>query len=364
MSWARLGAGLALAASLTMAGPAFGQTPPSPQPSSAAAPSPSALNFDSRRVEVSASTDQATGAVDYSARDLQSFALRGSSSSGYHVCIGESPAEAGIEFSSQGMSLTPALNGQILKFVGSVPSNANADPNAPGYNSPTLSNAVEYIVVCNGVPTGYGLYVPSPASAGTPAQLHTVAQSAAGSIPMPSVTIQTSPATEGIDGLNTWFWTAGYTGGPISVTRNALGASIEVIATPTSYLWDFGDVAACNQAFASGCNGTATLLTNSLGVPFQPAYVDNTSPGCDATGQSSTVPPLPSGAVTHCYRLPSGMRSVTVSVTFNFAVVYRVNGGPTIALPAIQRTATRAYPVIGIDSVLVCGDTSNCPPGN
>src|SRR5205807_1978062 len=122
------------------------------------------------------------------------------------------------------------------------PASASGDP----ANSTTLSNAVEYIVVCNGVPTGFGLYVPGASARpttfpGTPTTVAGWAQSMAGAMAMPKGTIAPSPVVKGLVNLPTCFWGPGCNGGPITETRNALGASIEVDATPMSYTWTFGD---------------------------------------------------------------------------------------------------------------------------
>jgi hypothetical protein len=227
------------------------------------------------------------------------------------------PDQAGVQFLGTGMELIPLYNGQQLPRVGDVPAAISYAPNDPL----TLSNAVEYIVVCNGTPTGYGLYVPGTSGRpttfpGTPTTVAGVAQSVAGSIVMPKVTIATSPVIKGLVNLPTWFWATGYNGGPIVETRNALGASIEVDATPVSYTWTFGD-------------DSAPLDSPSLGVPY----------------------PQTAGSVVHNYTATSP--GFPVSVTFNLAVSYRVNGGPALPLPALQRTATLSYPVYEINTIIV-----------
>ena len=133
---------------------------------------------------------------------------------------------------------------------------------------------------------------------------------------MPKVTIATSPVVKGLVHFPTWFWATGYSGAPIVETRNALGASIEVDATPISYTWSFGD-------------DSAPLDSPSLGVPY----------------------PQTTGSVVHNYAATSS--GFPVSVTFNLAVSYRVNGGPAIPLPAIQRTASLSYPVYEINTIIV-----------
>jgi hypothetical protein len=244
-------------------------------------------------------------------------ASRHRSGSGGRSCVGMTPDQAGVQFVGTGMELMPLYNGQQLPRVGDVPAGISYAPNDPL----TLSNAVEYIVVCNGTPTGYGLYVPGASGRpttfpGTPTTVAGFAQSVAGSIVMPKVTIATSPVVKGLVRLPTWFWATGYSGRPIIQTRNALGASIEVDATPVSYTWSFGD-------------DSPPLDSPSLGVPY----------------------PQTAGSVVHNYTATSP--GFPVSVTFNLAVSYKVDGGPAIPLPAIQRTATLSYPVYEINTIIV-----------
>jgi hypothetical protein len=293
---------------------ASAQTPP---------PTPAPLNLNQGNYSVSASTNQATGSVDYQVDNTQLTSQGGTSTSshrsgsGGRSCVGMTPDQAGVQFVGTGMSVAPLYQGQQLPLVGGVPASVSGDP----ANSLTLSSAVEYIIVCNGVPTGYGLYVPGSSARpttfpGTPTTVAGVAQSVAGSIVMPKVTIATSPVVKGLVNLPTWFWATGYSGAPITETRNALGATIEVDATPISYTWSFGD-------------DSQPLDSPSLGVPY----------------------PQTTGNVVHNYAATSS--GFAVSVTFNLAVSYRVNGGPAIPLPAIQRTANLSYPVYEINTIIV-----------
>jgi hypothetical protein len=293
---------------------ASAQTPPTPPP----------LNLNLGNYSVSASTNQANGSVNYQVDSTQLASQGGTASTSSHrsgsggrSCVGTTPDQAGVQFVGTGMTIAPLYQGQQLPFVGGVPASTSGDP----ADSTTLSNAVEYIVVCNGVPTGFGLYVPGSSARpitvpGTPTTVAGFAQSVAGSIVMPKVTIATSPVVKGLVRLPTWFWATGYSGRPIIQTRNALGASIEVDATPVSYTWSFGD-------------DSPPLDSPSLGVPY----------------------PQTTGSVVHNYTATSP--GFPVSVTFNLAVSYRVDGGPAIPLPAIQRTAALSYPVYEINTIIV-----------
>jgi len=305
-------------AALTLSQPALAQTPP-PSPPTASPP-----DYQFGSFSVSANTNQANGSVNYQVDNNQFISQGGTASTSSHrsgsggrSCVGMTPDQAGVQFAGTGMTITPLYQGQQLPLVGGVPASTSDTP----WNPVTLSNAVEYIVVCNGVPTGFGLYVPGSSARpttfpGTPTTVAGWAQSVAGSIVMPKVTIATSPVIKGLVNFPTWFWATGYSGAPIVETRNALGANIEVDATPVSYTWYFGD-------------DSAPLDSPSLGVPY----------------------PQTTGSVVHSYTATSP--GFPVSVTFNLAVSYRVNGGPAIPLPAIQRIANLSYPVYEINTIIV-----------
>ena len=327
--------GIAILATLLpcAAMPALAQTAPSPAPSQLP-PTQPFLGYGGSLTAL-ANTNPTNGTVSYQVNGAGGSGHGGSASHGPSGCVGETPQQAGVAYGGlvkvQKVTDTvnypqPMYNGANLPLSGTV-------PDAP--------DAHEYVVVCNGVPVGYGFWVPAPAAAPTPAQIQGIAQSEAGTIQMPSVTIETSPSSGGIDGLNTWFWTSGYTGGPIVDTRTALGATIEVDATPTNFVWSFGD-------------GTPVITTSSLGVPWQPADAPSVPgrPDCDLSGNPMPGVQVAPGAITHCYRTTAAS-PLTVSVTFNFAVSWRANGGPFQALPPIQRTATRSYPVQQIVSSVV-----------
>ena len=302
----------------TLAKPAVAQTVP-PAPPTASPP-----DYQFGSFSVSANTNQSNGSVNYQVNSSQLPSQGGTaptsnhrSGAGGRSCVGMTPDQAGVQFVGTGMSVAPLYQGQQLPLVGGVPASVSGDP----ADSTTLSSAVEYIVVCNGVPTGYGLYVPGSSARpitfpGTPTTVAGWAQSMAGSIVMPKVTIATSPIVKGLVRFPTWFWATGYNGAPIVETRNALGANIEVDATPISYTWSFGD-------------DSPPLDSPSLGVPY----------------------PQTTGSVVHNYTATSS--GFAVSVTFNLAMSYRVNGGPAIPLPAIQRTATLSYPVYEINTIIV-----------
>lgn len=287
-----------------LASPALSQTPPpSPAPGAYV---PNGPYGD--QTSVSASTDQVNGTVDYSAQDGVTINNTGVHQGGGRRCIAETPAQAGVTYGNglagTGMdTFVPGVNGTNLPLVGTIPANAAADPVLEGQ---------EYIVVCDGVPTGFGIWAPGPTTvAATPQQ---IANQVSGQIPMPSVSVGINPP-DGFAGLEAWFWVSGYSGAPITVTPPALGHTLVVSATPTSYTWDFGD-------------GTAPYTTASLGQPY-PQQSD----------------------IRHTYAAMNPAYQVTV--IFNFNVRYQVDGGAWINLPPIQRTATATYQVGQVRTYIV-----------
>ncbi|GAC1361450.1 MAG: hypothetical protein NVSMB32_00440 [Actinomycetota bacterium] len=113
-----------------------------------------------------------------------------------------------------------------------------------------------------GIPVRSGPGAPgNPGTPGAPgkAALDTVYQLSQ-EVTAPPLGVGVAPAVDGITGLESYFWLTGYGGLPIDRTaRTASGASVEMRATPASYVWDFGD--------GSG------FTTTSLGQPY-PAVSD------------------------------------------------------------------------------------------
>jgi hypothetical protein len=255
---------------------------------------------------VSAGTNQADGTVDYTAQDGVTINSTGVHQGSGGTCVGETPTQAAVTYGSlvrvTGVTETtvfpvPEFNGNPLKLSGGVP-----------------AGGTEYIVVCAGVPVGFGFWVPSTGTTTVAATPQQIANQVSGEIPMPSVTVGINPPI-GLSGLQAWFWISGYSGTPIVETPPALGQTLVVQATPTDYVWNFGD-------------GSAPLTTTSLGQPY-PRQSD----------------------ITHTYRAMNA--DYQVQVTFNFNVRYQVNGGAWVNLPPIQRSATANYQVGQVRTIIV-----------
>jgi hypothetical protein len=135
-------------------------------------------------------------------------------------------------------------------------------------------------------------------------------------LPVPNITVGVNPGV-GLVAVPSWFWVEGYDGAPIQTSETLGGTTVEVEISSTGYRWTFGD--------------GATLETNSLGQRY-PSVSE----------------------IQHAYEQSSlssnGAFSVTVSI--NFSVQYRVNGGAWQALDPITRSFTSAYPVQQLQSIL------------
>src|SRR5256885_13252302 len=95
--------------------------------------------------------------------------------------------------------------------------------------------------MCSGVATASGSVLPRPA-ASPPAPITAVAQHVAGETPLPGVSTGVAPEDHGLTGLNQTYWVVGIPpAGIFTASTAALGATIDVEARLTSFLWDFGD---------------------------------------------------------------------------------------------------------------------------
>lgn len=128
-------------------------------------------------------------------------------------------------------------------------------------------------------------------------------------MPIPRVEVSMNP-TQGLVGVDAWFWIEGYSGLPLTNSTDAFGDLVEVEARVNRYEWSFGD-------------GTT---------------IESHSPGQKYPERSE---------VRHTYErssaaFPSGY---PVDVTFVFTVRYRVDGGPWIEIPGVTRQGRADYPV-------------------
>jgi hypothetical protein len=139
-----------------------------------------------------------------------------------------------------------------------------------------------------------------------------LALSARDQLPVPSGRVNANP-TRSLVGLPTFYWFEGYDGRPLTKTTSAFGVTVQVQATPTAFRWDFGD--------------GATMTSSDLGRAFP---------------QRSTI--------THTYQ--AARPGVTVACSFEFAVRWRVPGGPWAPLAPLSRTATATLEVAESQTVI------------
>lgn len=301
----------ALALTVGSALPAAAQVAPSPHVDE---PATSPVPPDPRKTTpvVSASLEPNQPAVGYqgSLTGDQSSADKSGTLRKGGGCTGLSYSSAVAQY---------GLNTVDLWLYGSVYSNYTSPVIPEVGQVPTvdqLPQASMYFVMCNGVATAYGYVLPRPA-APAPPPITAVAQRVAGEIPLPGVSIGLAPEDHGLTGLNQTYWVMGMPpGGVFTASTTALGATIDVEARPTSFVWDFGD-------------GTGVVATTSPGVAY---------PGDGPT------------AIHHLYEAKN--LGYTLTLTFVLDVRYRVNGGAWTELGPVQRPISRVYPVIEIRSIV------------
>jgi hypothetical protein len=352
---------------VTLPAVAQAQTAPissaSPPPSSSTSTTPTAPIF--RQFTASLNTNPTTGTINYvlgqTGQGGTGATAAGASGSGTSAGSASSGGGGGNCTTQNLGSLTQAFPPSSLYLAqGSIANSVNRGTATgipyigakPALN-PTgglPAGTTQYALTCNGALKGVGFYTPGTAQTtaaagpGTPPNWQAIAQTLAGSIPMPNVTIHSNPPGGTIVHLTSWFYLTGYPGGPIIVNRSAFGGTVLVAATPSSYTWNFGD-------------GSPPLTTTSLGVPYQASFTPNPGADCNFDGSPTNLNPAIPGSITHCYwqlskkaGYPSGF---PISVTFNFNVSYSVNGGPAIPLPPITRSAATSYPAQEINTEII-----------
>ncbi len=143
----------------------------------------------------------------------------------------------------------------------------------------------------------------------------------AATLEIPQVQVRMNPEP-GLVNVPTWLWAEGYRGQDLSTSRSWSPpyepTTIQVRYTFRRALWNFGD--------------GGQIEGRSLGQPYpQQSDVRN------AYGWSSRTEP---GGL---FRL---------ALTIEWAVEYRVNGGPAQPLPAVQRRYEAVYPVQQLQPII------------
>ncbi|HZJ27566.1 MAG TPA: hypothetical protein VFF40_11255 [Acidimicrobiia bacterium] len=177
-----------------------------------------------------------------------------------------------------------------------------------------------FTVWCGDAIAGWAWILPSEFNAATGPSAAEIAAEIAADLPYPQITVGVNPAERGLAGLETWVWTEGYDGTPITDSVTGLGATVEVEARPINATWDFGDDIEAPR-------GSVGSLAGGAGEP----------------------------AARHIYERRSGPEGFALSATFSFAVRYRVDGGEWSSLPSVARSASRAYIVADSQAQLVTG---------
>jgi hypothetical protein len=214
----------------------------------------------------------------------------------------------------------------------------DAAPVAPVVHPP---DAVAYWKICGGTITDIFWVTPkrsAPAAQALPAGVAGILSSLiTNQIQVPRLGIALVPPGAGITGLESYFWISGYDGSPISRSVTSPPYQIDLRATPSSYVWSFGD-------------GTG-LTTTSLGLAYP-----QISPIRHMYQTKSSLSPL---ALNGAYR---------VTVTVQFDTLFRV-AGPGLIPRWVDFTSQGLQPLTATASFdyrvgeIVVGLTSSPPPG-
>jgi len=140
-------------------------------------------------------------------------------------------------------------------------------------------------------------------------------------------------AAGGITGLPSQFWATGYDGSAIQWSGpTAGGGRVDLVATATSFVWDFGDG---GQADSRG-----------PGVPWPQT--------AGAVVHLYTVKSANAGFPTGPYDTNRGAGGYPIRLTVTFDVRYRIDGGAWQGgLPPIERVVSSHYPVYEVRNRLV-----------
>lgn len=143
----------------------------------------------------------------------------------------------------------------------------------------------------------------------------------AAGVPLPQVQVRMNPDL-GLVNLPTWFWAVGYQGQALTASRSWSApyepTTIVVRYTVARYIWDFGD--------------GGQVETLSLGQAYPEA-----------------------SDITNVYRWSSRTEpggQFHPSLTIEWRVEYRVDGGPPQPLPAVQRRYEASYPVQQLQPII------------
>ena len=185
------------------------------------------------------------------------------------------------------------------------------------------AGAIGYDVMCNGVTSIH--WVLPPAAAPKPdasKALRAIYDFVSATVTLPHMAVAANPTAMGITGLASYFWISGYQGAPVTASKPDGTFTVNIVATPVSYTWGFGD-------------------GNSFTTPGQ-------------------GPPSTASAVTHTYSVMSSRSPYAlagrylVAVTASFDIRFQVTGpgiSPTwqdfssYNLGPLTDSATLSYPV-------------------
>ena len=170
-----------------------------------------------------------------------------------------------------------------------------------------------YLITCNGV-FSHAQWIGPQNTVDIDAIAYDLAEQEVRRVTVVPLEININPP-DGLTGVESWFWTEGYSGDPIGAQVGAFGINVSVNIVPSSVTWNFGD-------------GSPPVQGD-----FGRAYPERST-------------------VTHAYTDRSANGPYTVTATFEFRPTFSIDGGLAQELPPIQRTYTTQYLVREAQAVI------------
>ncbi|HLI55399.1 MAG TPA: hypothetical protein VKY26_00065, partial [Actinomycetota bacterium] len=163
--------------------------------------------------------------------------------------------------------LIKEMNNEGLPLIDPATGKPDSTPSPVPEVSPPPADAIGYWVDCNGVTHDYWAIPstvkphPSP-SLTTPKAIYDFVSA---TVTLPHLTVGVNPTAKGIAGLESYFWISGYQGTPVTASTPDGTFTVNIVATPVSYTWSFGDGSSLTTA-SLGLASTASPINHTYSV--------------------------------------------------------------------------------------------------
>lgn len=162
--------------------------------------------------------------------------------------------------------LIRVMNTQGLPVVDPKTGQPDFTPSPIPMVAPPPAGAIGYDVVCNGVTSIHWVIpsaaAPKPVAHTTPKAIFDFVSA---TVTLPRMAVAANPTAMGITGLASYFWISGYQGAPITASKPDGTFTVNIVATPVSYTWGFGDGTSFTTA-GQGPPSTASAVTHTYTV--------------------------------------------------------------------------------------------------